>query len=185
MHTWSLSVEEQFYIVWPIILCIAWKYQFNIPRIFIIFFIVSFYLHIQFIDSYPAEVFFWPLSGVDMFESEEQNVNAWSIPKRAINLPSYHEMSAVDIDRVVKVLTDNFAVWIMSNLGRDFTRILKKYSSTRKGDDYFFNTFSLLFTRKNIPKILPGTPHAAHNTQKILKKYSPDHFNTILILFLS
>ena len=61
-------------------------------------------------ENIDARVFFWPLSSADMFKSEEQNVNAWSIPKRSINLPSYHEMSTVDIDRVVKVLTNNFAV---------------------------------------------------------------------------
>ena len=80
LHLWSLAVEEQFYILWPIILCIAWKYQFNIPRIFIIFFIVSFYLHIQFIDSYPAEVFFWPLTR--FWELASGGILAWVMAKR-------------------------------------------------------------------------------------------------------
>ena len=80
LHLWSLAVEEQFYIVWPIILCIAWKYQFNILRIFVIFFIVSFYLHIQFIDSYPAEVFFWPLTR--FWELASGGILAWVMAKR-------------------------------------------------------------------------------------------------------
>ena len=60
-------------------------------------------------ENIDARVFFWPLSSTDIFESKEQNVNAWSIPKRAINLPSYHGMSAADIERVARVLTNNYA----------------------------------------------------------------------------
>jgi len=55
-------------------------------------------------ENIDARVFFWPLSSLDMFESEEQNLNAWSIPHRGINLPSYHEMSLETIVRVVFVV---------------------------------------------------------------------------------
>ena len=57
-------------------------------------------------ENIDARVFFWPLSSLDMFDSEEQNVNAWSIPQRAINLPSYHEITCPDLDRVVTVLAN-------------------------------------------------------------------------------
>ncbi|WP_284773846.1 DegT/DnrJ/EryC1/StrS family aminotransferase [Agrobacterium sp. lyk4-40-TYG-31] len=58
-----------------------------------------------------ARVFFHPLSGLPMFEEQGElgragNVNAWSIPKRAINLPSYHDMTADDIDRVASTLLE-------------------------------------------------------------------------------
>ncbi len=53
-----------------------------------------------------ARVFFYPLSSLDMFEDLPENVNAWSIPGRAINLPSYHDMSEADIDRVAATLLD-------------------------------------------------------------------------------
>ncbi|MDO9318892.1 MAG: DegT/DnrJ/EryC1/StrS aminotransferase family protein [Gammaproteobacteria bacterium] len=55
-------------------------------------------------DNIDARVFFWPLSDLDMFSSVESNVNAWSIPKRSINLPSYHEISDEDIERVTGVI---------------------------------------------------------------------------------
>ncbi|RUM27310.1 DegT/DnrJ/EryC1/StrS family aminotransferase [Rhizobium vallis] len=51
-----------------------------------------------------ARVFFHPLSSLSMFEDRPENVNAWSIPERAINLPSYHDMSEADINRVADVL---------------------------------------------------------------------------------
>lgn len=51
-----------------------------------------------------ARVFFHPLSSLAMFESRPENANAWSLPERAINLPSYHDMSEADIDRVAQTL---------------------------------------------------------------------------------
>lgn len=58
-------------------------------------------------ENIDARVFFWPLSNLDIFESVEQNLNAWSIPQRAINLPSYHEMIEKDLSRVAEVLENN------------------------------------------------------------------------------
>ncbi|MCE7795614.1 DegT/DnrJ/EryC1/StrS family aminotransferase [Sphingobium sufflavum] len=51
-----------------------------------------------------ARVFFHPLSSLPMFEDQPSNVNAWHIPTRAINLPSYHDMEEADIDRVANTL---------------------------------------------------------------------------------
>jgi perosamine synthetase len=62
-----------------------------------------------------ARVFFYPLSSLSMFEDRPQNVNAWSIPGRAINLPSYHDMSEADIDRVAATLLDMAAGRIYHN----------------------------------------------------------------------
>lgn len=58
-----------------------------------------------------ARVFFYPLSSLPMFEkhrnnANQYNLNAWSIPQRAINLPSYHDMTSDDIDRVSNVVLD-------------------------------------------------------------------------------
>lgn len=51
-----------------------------------------------------ARVFFHPLSSLSMFKDRPENVNAWSLPERAINLPSYHDLTDADIDRVVLTL---------------------------------------------------------------------------------
>jgi len=61
-------------------------------------------------DSFSAEnidarVFFHPLSSLPMFEAV-QNVHAYSIPKRAINLPSYHDLTEGDLERVCSVVFD-------------------------------------------------------------------------------
>jgi perosamine synthetase len=54
-----------------------------------------------------ARVFFHPLSSLPMFTDEPTNQHAYGIPKRAINLPSYHEMSSAEQDRVIDVILRN------------------------------------------------------------------------------
>lgn len=55
-------------------------------------------------ENIDARVFFHPLSSLSMFEPVSSNRNASSIPQRAINLPSYHDMSKSDLQRVVDVV---------------------------------------------------------------------------------
>lgn len=56
-------------------------------------------------ENIDARIFFWPLSSFPMFKPVRSNVLAWDIPGRAINLPSYHDIEAKDIQRVVEVVT--------------------------------------------------------------------------------
>lgn len=55
-------------------------------------------------ENIDARVFFHPLSSLSMFEDRPQNLLAWSIPERAINLPSFHEMTSSQQDRVMTVI---------------------------------------------------------------------------------
>lgn len=55
-------------------------------------------------ENIDARVFFWPLSSLDMFEDQKQNVIAWDIPTRAINLPSFHDITSEEQDRVIEVI---------------------------------------------------------------------------------
>lgn len=53
------------------------------------------------VENIDARVFFYPLSGLSMFESELENRWAWDISGRAINLPSFHEITCEQQDRVL------------------------------------------------------------------------------------
>ena len=55
-------------------------------------------------ENVDARVFFFPLSDLPMFDSQPQNTNAWEIPARAINLPSYHDLSEAEQARVIDVV---------------------------------------------------------------------------------
>lgn len=53
-------------------------------------------------DNIDGRVFFWPLSMLPMFEAKYGNSMSHGIFKRAVNLPSYHDIRNADMDRVIK-----------------------------------------------------------------------------------
>lgn len=55
-------------------------------------------------ERIDARVFFYPLSSLQMFEPSKQNLVAWDLPTRAINLPSYHDLTDDELDRVIGVI---------------------------------------------------------------------------------
>ena len=53
-----------------------------------------------------ARAFFWPLSSLPMFAPVPENINAFSIPSRAMKLPSFHDITEDDQLRVVAALKE-------------------------------------------------------------------------------
>jgi perosamine synthetase len=64
-------------------------------------------------ENIDARVFFWPLSSLPMFDPVKTNTHTWSIPDRAINLPSYHDITAIEQDRVCEL------IWKLNISGTD------------------------------------------------------------------
>jgi perosamine synthetase len=59
-------------------------------------------------DNIDARVFFWPLSCLPMFAPCPSHTVSHSLSARALNLPSYHDLEASDMDRVVRLLLASF-----------------------------------------------------------------------------
>ena len=57
-------------------------------------------------ENIDARVFFCPLSSLPMFVDNLANTNAWDIHSRAINLPSYHDITTVELNRVIQVIAN-------------------------------------------------------------------------------
>jgi perosamine synthetase len=55
-------------------------------------------------ENIDARVFFWPLSSLSFFNETSGNYNSYGIPERAINLPSFHDISQDEQNRVIDVL---------------------------------------------------------------------------------
>jgi len=55
-------------------------------------------------ENIDGRVFFWPLSSLPMFEPRQVNRWAWDIAGRAINLPSYHDLTGPEIQRVIGII---------------------------------------------------------------------------------
>jgi len=60
LHLWSLGIEEQFYIIWPLLILLAWKKQWSIPKVCISIGIFSFILNLSLVHQYPTATFFLP-----------------------------------------------------------------------------------------------------------------------------
>lgn len=61
LHLWSLAIEEQFYLFWPLILMAAHKFRVNALKVIATLLLLSFSLNILYIKKNPTEVFYLPL----------------------------------------------------------------------------------------------------------------------------
>jgi perosamine synthetase len=55
-------------------------------------------------ENIDGRVFFHPLSSLPMFSPKPQNVQSYGIQPRAVNLPSYHDLTAAGQQRVIAVI---------------------------------------------------------------------------------
>jgi len=55
-------------------------------------------------ENIDARVFFWPLSSLPPFEAKPENTVSYDLPGRSINLPSYHDLTDAEIERVCGVV---------------------------------------------------------------------------------
>jgi peptidoglycan/LPS O-acetylase OafA/YrhL len=62
LHLWSLGIEEQFYIVWPLLLWLTWKRKFNIFAVTLAIAVGSFYLNIKGIKQDAVATFYSPIT---------------------------------------------------------------------------------------------------------------------------
>ena len=84
LHLWSLAVEEQFYIFWPITLWVAWKLKQNLLIICLLVMSASFLINILWIGIFPTEIFFWPFGR--FWELLVGSILAWAMFYKVNNI---------------------------------------------------------------------------------------------------
>lgn len=60
LHLWSLGIEEQFYILWPLLLWLGWKCKLNLGLITVALAAASFALNVHGLQADPVATFFSP-----------------------------------------------------------------------------------------------------------------------------
>ncbi|EIE03028.1 acyltransferase family protein [Leptospira licerasiae] len=64
LHLWSLGIEEQFYIAWPLVLFIAWRFRFNLFSITFLFALLSLTWNLADYKNNPIYTFYLPYSRI-------------------------------------------------------------------------------------------------------------------------
>lgn len=60
LHLWSLGIEEQFYIVWPLVLWLSWKRKANFKYVIILCIFLSFALNLWTVNKNTNAAFYLP-----------------------------------------------------------------------------------------------------------------------------
>jgi peptidoglycan/LPS O-acetylase OafA/YrhL len=89
LHLWSLGIEEQFYIAWPLLLALLWRWAGRMGFAIWAFAILSFTLNIALVRQYPEAVFYMPLTriwelliGAAMASAERNNPKYFNLRVR-------------------------------------------------------------------------------------------------------
>ncbi|WP_342116612.1 acyltransferase family protein [Pseudoduganella sp. OTU4001] len=64
LHLWSLGIEEQFYIFWPLLLALAWRLRWNMLGMAVVLGAASFALNIWGVHKFASATFYSPASRV-------------------------------------------------------------------------------------------------------------------------
>jgi len=75
LHLWSLGIEEQFYLIWPLVLFIAYKLNFNIFTLALVGALASFGFELRSVHENPTSAFYSPF--LRFWELMAGSILAW------------------------------------------------------------------------------------------------------------
>jgi peptidoglycan/LPS O-acetylase OafA/YrhL len=93
VHLWSLGVEEQFYIAWPLLLGMVWRRRQNLLRITLVLAATSFAVNVSLIRNHPLAAFYSPLSR--FWEIRIGGILAYVVLHRPDRLPQRSSLASI------------------------------------------------------------------------------------------
>ena len=118
LHLWSLVVEEQFYILWPLILVTAWRMGLNLIMVTTVLILMSFGLNIAVTPSDPSTAYFllhtraWELlSGAALAWLSQQNFSLGLRDRRTRDVASLAGLALLLVALVVVNKGSLFPGW--------------------------------------------------------------------------
>ncbi len=64
LHLWSLGIEEQFYLLWPLLAGLCFRYKINLVKVSGVIFLTSLLINLLMIEVAASATFFSPLSRI-------------------------------------------------------------------------------------------------------------------------
>lgn len=64
LHLWSLGIEEQFYLGWPLLAFLAWKWRINLLAVIVVVGLTSFLLNVAFVATNESATFYLPITRI-------------------------------------------------------------------------------------------------------------------------
>ncbi|HZX25590.1 MAG TPA: acyltransferase family protein [Telluria sp.] len=101
LHLWSLGIEEQFYIFWPLLLALAWRLRVSLLGLALGLGAASFLLNVAGVHGHPSATFYSPasrawelLAGAALAYASVNHLSAYAGVRRAGRGVTQYELSS-------------------------------------------------------------------------------------------
>src|SRR5262252_1215526 len=106
LHLWSLGIEEQFYLAWPLILMLAARLRLNLLWVAAAIGLASFALDVALIGSYPVASFYLPFTRAFELLAGAGLACAWSQFSQTAMASNWRAATGIALIAVAAVILD-------------------------------------------------------------------------------
>jgi peptidoglycan/LPS O-acetylase OafA/YrhL len=106
LHLWSLGIEEQFYLFWPLILMLVARLRLNIPAAATVIGLASFVLNVALIGSNPVATFYLPFTRAWELAAGAALACGWSGVSQAGVASNWRALTGIVLIAVAAIVLD-------------------------------------------------------------------------------